>query len=117
MKMTASRRTGFPSGYLRTSFGGGVVNFQTNGARVAPTPAERVPAGTVTVYSVAIGSRCSSGSKMRVFVPSHRQRPAGCGESRVGTLRAASSCEVTATIGCENVRLTCGAIGTSPCGE
>jgi len=54
---------------------------------------------------------------MSVFVPSQRQRPAGCGLICAGTFRAASSCEVTATTGREKVRETCGARGTSPSGE
>ena len=108
------------AGYLLKSFGAGVENFQVTAAFVAPPPsidAARVPAGMLTVNSVAIGSRWPSGSNTSVFVPSQRQRPGGCGDIRTGTLRAASSCEVTATIGRENVTLNCGASGTSPRGE
>src|SRR4029453_15909124 len=58
-----------------------------------------------------------SGSKTTVFVPSQRQWPPGWGVSFTGTVVAASSCEVTATIGCEKVTLSSRAIGTWPCGE
>src|SRR5688500_1590300 len=54
---------------------------------------------------------------MSVFVPSHRHLPGGCGLRFTGTLVAASSCEVTATIGCENVMLSSGASGILPSGE
>ena len=60
------------------------------GAASAPPPAERVPAGTVTLYSVAIGMRWS-GWKTRVLVPIQRQRPATFGSIWAGAIPAASS--------------------------
>src|SRR5262245_13252713 len=85
-------------GYEAFTVGGGVVKLHDLLlARVVPL-AERVPAGTVTVYEVAIGNR-SSGSKNNVLVPTQRHLPAGCGESFMGTFAAASSCELTAIIG------------------
>src|SRR5206468_3285994 len=74
------------------------------------------PAGISTVYVVACGKR-TSGSKSSVRVPIQRQWPLGVGVSVTGTVAAASPCEVTATIGCENVIDSCGAIGTSPSGD
>src|SRR6266511_2328589 len=66
---------------------------------------------------VAMGKR-PSGSNNNVFAPTHRHRPFGCGESLTGGCEAArSSFEATATIGCENVTLRCGANWTSPSGE
>ena len=50
---------------------------------------------------------------MSVLVPNQRHLPGGCGVSFTGTFAAASSCEVNATIGCENVTLNSGAIGTA----
>ena len=49
-------------------------------------------------------------------VPIHRHRPAGVGVRVTGWTRAASSCDVTAIIGCENVTDSAGAIGTAPSG-
>src|SRR5262245_64707995 len=67
--------------------------------------------------TVAIGKR-PAGSKSTVFLPSHRHLPGGCGESLTeGGDALKSSFDVTATIGCENVTLRCGAIRTSPSGE
>jgi hypothetical protein len=51
-----------------------------------------------------------------VRVPIHRHLPLGCGVSFTGVVFAASSCDVTATIGCENVTESSGASGTSPSG-
>src|SRR5215475_3064686 len=96
---------------------GGVENVHRFAAPSAPPAADFVPAGISTEYLVAIGKR-PAGSNSRVFVPSHRHLPGGCGESLTGTCEALkSSFDVTATIGCENVTLRCGAIGTSPSGE
>src|SRR5258708_4093550 len=58
----------------------------------------------------------SRGSNGRVFVPSQRHGPGGSGESRTGRTFSASPGDVTATIGCEKVRLRWGARGTSPSG-
>ena len=87
-------------------------------AAVASTPplALRVPAGTVTRYSVAIAKR-PSGSNTSVRVPTQRHSPGTAGVSRAGTAsRASAAWEVTSTIGCENVIASCGASGTSPSG-
>src|ERR1041385_2236671 len=78
--------------------------------------AARVPAGTVATYVVAIGN-LPSGLKTSVLVPSQRHLPGGCGFSLTGTFVAASSWEVRATIGCENVTLNSGAICASLSGE
>ncbi len=115
---SVSRRAGLPSAGQRSRRrGGGVRNVNVAAwARTAPV-AERVPAGTVTLYSVAIGRRGST-SNNSVFVPTQRQRPpGGSGRRAAGWTFSASACDVTATIGCEKVRLTCGASGTSPLGS
>ena len=75
-----------------------------------------VLAGTRAVNFVAIGKRLSV-SNISVFVPSHRQRPSTCGNSSTGAYWAASSWEVTATIGWEKVTFRSGARLTSPSGE
>ena len=101
---------------LRPSTGAGVPKVQRVAAASAPPTADRVPAGTSTRYSVAIGKR-TSGSNRSVLVPTQRQRPGGCGSRRTGTPAfASSSCDVTATIGCENVTDRFGDSGTSPSG-
>ena len=74
-----------------------------------------VPAAISTWYVVACGNR-TSGSNSSVRVPIQRHVPFGVGTSFTGTLAAASSCDVTATIGCENVTLSSGAYGTLPSG-
>src|SRR6266853_446001 len=114
--MSESRRLLFPPGYVCFTVGGGVVKVQVFVCASAPPFADFVPAGTVTEYCVAIGKR-TSGSNNRVRVPIQCHLPGGCGESLTGTFSAASSCELTATIGCENVTLRLGAIGTSPSGD
>src|SRR3954447_7953385 len=57
-----------------------------------------------------------SGGHTIVRVPIHRQLPGGCGETWTGATCAASSCDVTATIGWLNVTLSSGASGTLPSG-
>ena len=96
--------------------GAGVVNVHVFALSSVPPLADLVPAGTLTENCVAIGKR-ASGSNSRVLVPIQCHLPMGCGESFTGTLVAASSCAVTATIAWENVTLRLGAIGTSPSGE
>src|SRR5262245_13100277 len=95
--------------------GGGVSNVNFVAALSAAPLALFAPAGTSTVYVVAIGKR-TSGSNRIVRVPIQRHLPLGCGESLTGVVFAASSCDVTATIGALNVTLSSGAIGTSPSG-
>src|SRR6185503_9727209 len=63
----------------------------------------------------ACGNR-TSGSNKIVRVPIQRQRPFGSGVSFTGVTAAASSCDVTATIGWLNVTDSSGASGTSPSG-
>src|ERR1700720_1999557 len=117
MNINASRRCALlPSGGYVFTAGAGVAKLQVFAPLSAPPFADFVPAGTVTEYRVAIGKR-TSGSNSKVFVPIQCHLPGGSGESFTGTFSAASSCEVTATIGCENVTLKFGAIGTSPSGE
>ena len=112
----ASRRVICPFGIICKTFGGGVVNVQmTSFWRTCPV-ADFVPAGTRAVNFVAIGKRFVV-SNISVFVPSQRQRPSTWGESSTGANFAASSCDVTATIGCEKVTLRSGASGISPSGE
>ena len=112
----ASRRVIPPLGYIVSALGGGVVKVQTTSfARTWPF-ADLVPAGTRAVNFVAIGNRLSV-SNMSVFVPSQRHRPSTCGDSSTGANFEASSCDVKATIGCENVTLRSGASGISPSGE
>src|SRR4029078_2470124 len=103
-------------GYVAFTDTGGVVKLQDFSVVSALPFAARVPAGTFTTYVVAIGN-LSSGLKISVFVPNHRHLPGGCGLSFTGMLVAASSGEVNATIGCENVMVNSGAIGTAPSGE
>src|SRR4051794_3533335 len=58
-----------------------------------------------------------SGSKIAVCEPAHRHFPLGVGVSTIGGgVFARSSCDVTATIGCEKETLRNGAIGTAPIG-
>src|SRR5215471_10936155 len=96
--------------------GGGVVNVNFLACLSTLPSALLVPFGISTVYVVACGKR-TSGSKSSVLVPIQRQRPLGVGVSVTGTFAAASAREVTATIGCENVIDSCGAIGTLPSGD
>src|SRR6185369_14930722 len=96
--------------------GAAVVKVQLLVLASVPPATDFVPAGTVTEYRVDIGKRLV-GSKVSVRGPNQRHLPGGCGESCTGTLAAASSCEVSATIGRENVIVNCGASGTSPSGE
>ena len=77
--------------------------------------ARRLGCSKSTVYVVAIGKR-TSGSNKIVRVPIQRQRPFGVGVSFTGVVVAASSCDVTATIGELNVTESSGAIGTLPSG-
>lgn len=51
-----------------------------------------------------------------VRVPIHRHLPGGVGVSLTGWTLEASPCEVTATMGCENVTDSSGASGTAPSG-
>src|SRR6185369_7987291 len=114
--INASRRVTPPFGIIVSTFGGGVVNVHTTSfCRVGPVT-DLVPAGTRAVNFVAIGKRFVV-SNISVLVPSHRQWPSTCGVSSTGAYSAACSCDVTATIGCENVTLRSGASGTSPSGE
>src|SRR5687768_12053645 len=85
-------------GYQPVTVGAGVANVNETASASAVPFADFVPAGTSTLYSVAIGNR-GSGSNIRVFVPSHRHCPAGSGVSFTGTTFDASDWEVTATIG------------------
>src|SRR5205085_1688644 len=95
---------------------GGVVNVQTKSfCKICPV-ADFVPAGTRAVNFVAIGKRFVV-SNISVFVPSQRHLPSTAGDSSTGAYFAASSCEVTATIGCENVSVKSGASFISPSGE
>src|SRR5689334_17856591 len=96
--------------------GGAVVNVQLLVVASVPPATDLVPAGTVTEYRVAIGKR-PVGSNVSVRGPNQRHLPGGSNESWTGTLAAASSCEVSATIGRENVIVNGGASGTSPSGE
>src|SRR5512133_1356394 len=97
MKKIGSRGCGEFAGYVLTTCGGGVLNFQdTVSARASPL-VDLIPAGTVTVYSVALGSRSinsESYSKARVFVPSQRQVPAREGSILTGTSCSARSLSV-----------------------
>src|SRR5262245_11481011 len=95
---------GPPLGQLFTSVGGGVSNENFTTSLSTPPVALFVPAGISTWYVVACGNR-TSGSNKIVRVPIQRQRPFGSGDSFTGRTAAASSCDVTATIGCENVTL------------
>jgi hypothetical protein len=104
------------SGYLVFNVGGGVSKLQVRLSVRDPPFADRVPAGTVTEYSVAIAN-LTAGSNSKVFVPTHLHFPGGWGERVTGTVLAASSWEVMEIIGCENVTLRFGARGTSPSGE
>src|SRR5499426_3464818 len=116
MNKSGLRGCDSPVGNFDFNVSGGVAKRRRFVAPSVPPRADFVPAGISTVYSVAIGKR-PSGSNNNVFVPIHRHFPAGCGESLTGGCEAArSSFEVTATIGCENVTLRCGANSTSPSG-
>src|SRR5687767_14602808 len=124
--MTGSRSCGPPLGQLLLSEGAGVEKRKDSGAASASPEAPLVPAGTSTRKSVAWGNlppwasslcRRGAGSNSSVLVPSQRQRPGGVGVSVAGTVLAASSWEVTATMGLSKVMETCGAMGTSPSGE
>ena len=116
MYIRASRRTIWFCGIIVSTFGGGVVNVQTTSFCNTCPVADFVPAGTRAVNFVAIGKRFVV-SNINVLVPNQRQRPSTCGVSSTGAYFAASSCDVTATIGCENVTLRSGASGISPSGE
>ncbi len=85
--------------------------------------ADVVPDGTVTVTSVAPGSRPGApspspvASKRSVRTPIHCQRPAIAGSIVTGTAAASSWATVaTGTIGWSNVMLRNGATSTSPVG-
>ena len=95
--------------------GGGVLKRHSTARFNVPPIADLVPAGTSALYSVAIGKR-PVGSKSSVFVPTQRHLPGGVGVNRTGTICAASSCDVTATIGWEKVTERFGARATSPSG-
>src|SRR4051795_6846251 len=112
MYISASRRVICPpDGNIVSTFGGGVVNVHVKSfARIWPV-ADLVPAGTRAVNFVAIGKRFVV-SNISVLVPSQRHRPSTCGVSSTGAYSAACSCDVMATIGCENVTLRSGAKGT-----
>ena len=110
-----SRRVGPYIGYIWTAVAGGVSKLNFTAFFNSFPVALLVPAGISTWYVVACGNR-TTGSNTSVLVPIQRHLPAGCGDSLTGTLLAASSCDVTATIACENVTVSCGASGTSPSG-
>src|SRR5215213_11310085 len=82
--------------------GGGVVKVHEKSFASAAPLFDLVPFGTRAVKTVAIGKRCSA-SKISVSVPSQRHLPLTSGFSSTGTVSLARACEVTATIGCENV--------------
>jgi hypothetical protein len=99
-----------------STFGGGVAKVHVSSRASACPFAARAPAGTLTVYSVAIGKRLS-GSKTTVCAPTQRHLPFGSGVSTTGGgVRSRSATEVTATIGSENETLRKGAISTLPAG-
>ena len=108
------------SGCTACTVTGGVRNVNERALAIAPPVADVVPAGTVTVNSVAIGRRstwASLASNRSVCVPTHRQWPGTAGEIVAGTAAASSWATVaTGTIGWLNVSVTNGAIGTSPSG-
>src|SRR5215510_2447359 len=95
--------------------GAGVSNWNATPLASLMPVALVVPDGISTLYVVACGNR-TSGSNRSVRVPIQRHLPLGVGDSFTGTVVAASSCDVTAIIGCENVTDSCGASGTSPSG-
>ncbi len=117
-------------GWKCVTVGAGVLKVNlASRASLAP-PAARVPAGTVTVKSVAIGSRstfavsaaafwtaAAFAAKRRVLVPIHCQVPANFGVMVAGTSAVASWPTVAiGTIGWSKVMLANGAIDTAPCG-
>ena len=114
--ITGSSPTAPNRGNDWTIFGGGVEKVHRSAAARVWPPAARVPAGTSTVYSVAMGKRLS-GSKMAVCAPAQRHLPGGVGVSVTGGgVRARSSCDVIATIGTENDTSSEGASATGPTG-
>src|SRR5690606_34254086 len=113
---SGSRFCGPCCGHIWVTLGAGVANENETGLFSTAPEALLIPAAISTLYSVAAGKR-TTGSKSRVFDPSHRQVPLGCGVSVTGTPRATvSACEVMATIGWLKVIERCGATGTSPSG-
>ncbi len=108
-------------GWLVCRVGGGVRKRQVTLSSSTPPVADVTPAGTSTVYSVAMGKRSipsTSGSKKRVLVPTQRQWPGTSGVRITGTSSLASSAWlVRETMGWEKVTLRLGAMGTSPSGE
>src|SRR5436853_7786423 len=116
MNIGTSRRVGPSCGYIWTTVGGGVSNVNFTAFLSSLPVALLVPAGISTWYVVACGNR-TTGSNNSVRVPIHRHLPAGVGVSLTGTVAAASSCDVTATIACEHVTDSCGASGTAPSGR
>jgi hypothetical protein len=104
---TWSRCIWSPSGANDCTVGGGVVNCHDTASASAPPVADSVPAGTVTVNVVAIGSRSTSppeASKRKVRVPIHCQRPGTSGVRVMGRSAVATWPTVpTETIGWLNV--------------
>src|SRR5512133_1312950 len=111
---------GDPDGYMLVTTAGGVLNFQLTGSASTPPEMDFVPAGTVTWYSVALGSRSirlESYSNVRVLTPNQRHVPGRAGSMRTGTSLAARSASVpSGTMAWLKVMLTNGAIGISPSG-
>ena len=105
---------------MRVTVGAGVRNCHVTVSARTPPVAEVVPAGTSTVYSVAMGKRLRSSvwySKERVCVPSHFQTPGKSGVALTGTSSAASASSVlSGTMGWLKVTLMKGATGISPSG-
>ena len=98
----------FGLGKVETTVGAGVSNVKRVLSLSTPPTALFVPALISIWYVVACGNR-TSGSNSTVRVPIQRQWPFGVGVSITGTIAAASSCEVTPTIGWLNVTESSGA--------
>lgn len=105
------------AGAWATRVGGGVRKVHVWAACSVDPAVDAIPAGTVARYSVAIGNRPPSGSKITVCEPAQRHWPAGWGSRSTGTPAAArAACDVRGTIGWLNVTARRGAVCTSPSG-